>query len=194
MIGARARLLPLSLSAVVALLGTLWLAPAAAAQPPRVITTITSAGPDGAGVMVVLGSDATERDARAARLVLPGRPPLQPAAVIPVWSRELAVAVVLPPTGTLSKEEGAAAKSAAADLVLRAPRGALMTVVDAGAAPPTASPLTADPVVALSRITEATPRGNPSGPTSAIDLGGRLLAGAPRPVRVVIVLAAPGTP
>ncbi len=194
MIGARARLLPLSLSAVVALLGTLWLAPAAAAQPPRVITTITSAGSDGAGVTVVLGSDATERDARAARLVLPGRPPLQPAAVIPVWSRELAVAVVLPPTGTLSKEEGAAAKSAAADLVLRAPRGALMTVVDAGAAPPTASPLTADPVVALSRITEATPRGNPSGSTSAIGLGAWLLAGAPRPVRVVIVLAAPGTP
>ncbi|MDP9417936.1 MAG: hypothetical protein M3P48_08920, partial [Actinomycetota bacterium] len=108
-----------ALVAGLALLAAEALAPTAvtaAEERPEVVSVNRRLGE--ASVVVQLPEAGNGEEIRATTLALPGRRELRPASVSPLWSRETAVAVVLPPRESLGRRDQAAASSLAADLLL----------------------------------------------------------------------------
>ncbi len=164
--------------------------PAHAAERPEVLSVHT---PDErtVSVSVRLPGRATRDELRGTTLALPERTGLPPRSVTPVWSRDLALAVVLPPPASLEGESGAASASVAADLLLQMPTGGLTAVLSPGDPPAVLAPLDDDPLAAVTALRERPTEGRATS-AAAVRRAAAELRDAPRAARAVVVLA-PGS-
>jgi len=142
-------------------------------------------------VTVALPSAGSGRDARAATLTLPDAAALRPVSATAVWSPELALAVVAAPAPTLDERRRAAAFSAAADLLLRAPEGALTALVLDPDAPAATVPLGPERLAAVTALAHPPPAPEPTPVAAAVRLAARELATSGRGMRAVALFAPP---